>query len=184
MLLCLSVLRVGAGDARLFLPPRADAGFRRHDTSARSCAGTATKGRLIPPARALRFQMMDEAGRSIGRRIGLLAGIVLLGMSCMPALALPSHVAVSAGSFFAAATQCETKDLITPGQTDALVKSLNKYLSASDQTNIQSGYARGLRDSTVYVMELKRWAPFTPDIASCYRVQGVLDDYKSQLDAD
>jgi len=33
------------------------------------------------------------------------------------------------------------------------------------------------------VIQLKRWAPFTPDAASCYRVQGVLDDYKAQLDA-
>lgn len=94
---------------------------------------------------------------------------------------MPGRVAVSAGSFFAAASQCETKNLITPGQTDALVKALTKYLSAPDQSNIQSGYARGLKDSTVYVVELKRWAPFTPDASSCYRVQGVLDDYKSQL---
>jgi hypothetical protein len=27
----------------------------------------------------------------------------------------------------------------------------------------------------------RRWMTFTPDVASCYRVQGVLDDYKAQL---
>jgi hypothetical protein len=34
------------------------------------------------------------------------------------------------------------------------------------------------------VVELKRWTPFTADPTSCYRVQGVLDDYKAQLEAE
>jgi hypothetical protein len=113
-----------------------------------------------------------------------LACIVLLGLWCAPAAAMPSRVAVSAGSFFAAAARCEAQSLISPGQTDALMKALKNYLSASDQTNMQSGYARGIKDSTVYVVEQKRWAAFTPDPTSCYRVQGVLDDYKAQLEAD
>jgi hypothetical protein len=33
----------------------------------------------------------------------------------------------------------------------------------------------------VFVSETKRWIAFTPDNASCYRVQGVLDDYRAQL---
>ena len=99
-----------------------------------------------------------------------------------PASAMPPRVAVSAGSFFAAATQCETRDLISAGQTAALRKALDRYLSASDRRQIEAGYKRGLKDSTLYVVELKSWQPFTPDSSSCYRVQGVLDDYKSHLD--
>ncbi|WP_299807593.1 hypothetical protein [Tardiphaga sp.] len=99
-----------------------------------------------------------------------------------PASAMPSRVAISAGSFFAAATQCETADKITPGQTEALRKALDPYLSPADRRSINSGYARGLKDSRLYVVELKRWEPFTPDSTSCYRVQGVLDDYKAHLD--
>jgi hypothetical protein len=177
MLSCSTALRRRAG-ARLSSTP-ADAAHHRSPPQ-QFRAGTDTKGRLIPPRRALRFQAMG-ASKIIG---GVVAAALLLTLSSTAALAMPSRVAISAGSFFAAAAQCETQNLITPGQTDALIKALNNYLSAADQGNIQSGYARGLKDSTVYVTELKRWAPFTPDAASCYRVQGVLDDYKSQLDAD
>ena len=97
---------------------------------------------------------------------------------------MPQTIAVSAGSFFAAATQCETRDLISPGQTAALRKALDAYLSTSDRRHIESGYNRGLKDSKLYVVELKSWEPFTPDSTSCYRVQGVLDDYKAQLEAE
>ncbi|MBC7583417.1 hypothetical protein FNL55_04955 [Tardiphaga sp. vice352] len=108
------------------------------------------------------------------------AAMTLIAVS--PAAAMPQAVAISAGSFFAAATQCETRDLISAGQTAALRKALDRYLSASDRRQIEAGYNRGLKDSTLYVVELKSWEPFTPDSASCYRVQGVLDDYKSHLD--
>jgi hypothetical protein len=101
-----------------------------------------------------------------------------------PAAAMPARVATSAGSFFAAATRCEAKVLISPGQTAALREALNRYLSAADQRHIATGYAQGMKDSTLYVVELKSWTPFTPDSASCYRVQGVLDDYKAQLDGE
>ena len=110
------------------------------------------------------------------------AATTLIAMS--PAAAMPQRVAISAGSFFAAATQCETRDLISPGQTAALRKALDRYLSTADRRHIEAGYAQGLKDSTLYVVELKRWEPFVPDSASCYRVQGVLDDYKAQVDPD
>jgi hypothetical protein len=119
-----------------------------------------------------------------GRTGGLVMAVALTLLATSPASAMPQRIAVSAGSFFAAATQCETRDLISPGQTASLRKALDAYLSASDKRHIETGYARGLKDSTLYVMELKDWAPFTPDSASCYRVQGVLDDYKSQLEAE
>ncbi|CAN5257093.1 hypothetical protein BH11PSE4_BH11PSE4_38800 [soil metagenome] len=107
--------------------------------------------------------------------------VVLAGLWATPAAAMPSSVATSAGSFFAAATRCETEDFISPGQTSALRTALGRYVSVADRRNIEAGYARGMKDSSVYVVELQRWAPFTPDNASCYRVQGVLDEYKTQL---
>ena len=126
----------------------------------------------------------DCIPRSIRVMRWLAAGIVLLGLSVIPALAMPRSVASSAGSFFAAAAQCETLNLITPGQTEALIKALNNYLSPTDLIHMQNGYARGLKESMVYVVELKRWAPFSADSSSCYRVQGVLDDYKAQLEGN
>lgn len=110
------------------------------------------------------------------------AALTLIAIS--PAAAMPQAVAISAGSFFAAATLCETRDLISPGQTAALRKALDRYLSASDKRHIESGYVRGLKESELYVVELKRWESFVPDSASCYRVQGVLDDYKAQIDPE
>jgi hypothetical protein len=59
--------------------------------------------------------------------------------------------------------------------------ALQPYLSAADKANMQAGFDRGTKDASVYVTETKTWTPFTPDAASCYRVQGVLDDYKGQL---
>ena len=109
-------------------------------------------------------------------------GAAMTLIAVLPAAAMPQAVAISAGSFFAAATQCETRDLISAGQTAALRKALDRYLTAADRRQIEAGFKRGLKDSTLYVVELKGWQPFTPDSASCYRVQGVLDDYKSQLD--
>ena len=109
-------------------------------------------------------------------------GAAMTLIAASSAAAMPQPVAVSAGSFFAAATQCENRDLISPGQTAALRKSLDRYLSTTDRRHIESGYLRGLKESELYVVELKRWEPFTPDSASCYRVQGVLDEYKTQLD--
>jgi hypothetical protein len=119
-----------------------------------------------------------------GRAGSLIMAVLMTLVTISSASAMPQRVAISAGSFFAAATQCETRDLISPGQTAALRKALDRYLTATDRRHIEAGYAQGLRDSTLYVVELKRWEPFTPDSASCYRVQGVLDDYKAQVDPD
>lgn len=112
------------------------------------------------------------------------AATVICGLAATPTSAMPVRVATSAGSFFAAAAQCETLNLITPGQTEALIKALKDYLTPADHIHMQNGYARGLKESMVYVVELKRWAPFAADASSCYRVQGVLDDYKAQLEAN
>jgi hypothetical protein len=98
-----------------------------------------------------------------------------------PGWAMSRSVAVSAGSFFAAAARCEEQSLITSGQTDDLLKALAPYLSKSDKANMEAGRARGGKDSQVFVESEKKWVSFTPDVASCYRVQGVLDDYRMQL---
>jgi len=109
-------------------------------------------------------------------------GLVLLAViSPLPAYAMSRHVALSAGSFFAASVRCEAENLITPGQSKDLMAALRPYLSTADKTHMQEGFDRGTRDASVYVTETKKWTPFTPDNASCYRVQGVLDDYKAQL---
>jgi hypothetical protein len=109
-------------------------------------------------------------------------GIVLLAVSSpLPAQAMSRNVAISAGSFFAAAVRCEAENLITPGQTGELLKALDPYLTASDKAHMQAGMTRGTKESQVFVSETKRWIAFAPDTASCYRVQGALDDYKAQL---
>lgn len=98
-----------------------------------------------------------------------------------PAQAMSRHVAVSAGSFFAAAARCEEQNLITPGQTEHLLEALDPYLSKSDKANMAAGDARAKKTSKVFVESEKKWVSFTPDSTSCYRVQGVLDDYRAQL---
>ena len=98
-----------------------------------------------------------------------------------PAQAMSRHVAVSAGSFFAAAARCEEQNLIAPGQTGHLLEALDPYLSKSDKANMAAGDARGKKRSKVFVESEKKGVSFTPDATSCYRVQGVLDDYRAQL---
>lgn len=147
-----------------------------------SAQGTTTNDELMRVSTTLWccIVAMDETVNST-RYIWVFLFVAALPLS---AHAMSRYTAVSAGSFFAAAARCEAHSLITSGQTDALMKALKPYLSSSDQHNMQSGYIRGEKDSTVYVVQEKRWAPFSPDSSSCYRVQGVLDDYKAQLDAD
>jgi hypothetical protein len=65
-----------------------------------------------------------------------------------------------------------------------LMLVLDRYLSANDRKHILSGFRRGMKDSSVYVEAEGRWIAFTPDDASCYRVQGVLNDYKAALTSD
>ena len=105
----------------------------------------------------------------------------LIVIPTLPAQAMSRHVAISAGSFFAAATRCEEQHLITSGQADDLLRALDPYLSKFDKANMAAGHARGEKDSQVFVEAEKKWVSFTPDAASCYRVQGVLDDYRAQL---
>ena len=109
-------------------------------------------------------------------------GFVLLAVvATTPAHAMSRNVAVSAGSFFAAALQCEAKNLITPGQTGDLLKALVPYLTKSDRTNMAAGHERGEKDHQVYISAERKWLPFVPDTTTCPRVQGVLDDYKAQV---
>jgi hypothetical protein len=105
--------------------------------------------------------------------------IVILPIA--PAQAMSRYVAVSAGSFFAAAARCEEQNLITPGQAEYLLRALDPYLSKSDKENMATGDAHGKKNSQVFVEAEKKWVSFTPDATSCYRVQGVLDDYRAQL---
>ena len=107
--------------------------------------------------------------------------ILIAALLPLSAHAMSRKVAISAGSFFAAALQCESKNLITPGQTEDLLNDLDPYLSTSDRANMAAGRARGEKQSQVFVDTKNKWFAFTPDTASCYRVQGVLDDYKAQL---
>lgn len=105
--------------------------------------------------------------------------IVILPIT--PAQAMSRHVAMSAGSFFAAAARCEEQNLITPGQTEHLLGALDPYLSRSDKAHMATGDTRGKKNSQVFVEAEKKWVSFTPDATSCYRVQSVLDDYRAQL---
>ncbi|MBS0532087.1 MAG: hypothetical protein JSS22_22230 [Proteobacteria bacterium] len=109
--------------------------------------------------------------------------VALAILASIPATAgaMSPNVAVSAGSFFAAAIRCEAANLITPGQTEELLGALDPYLSKSDKTHIAAGRARGEKDGQVFIDTERKWMTFTPDTSSCYRVQGVLDDYKAQL---
>ncbi|HEU4804586.1 MAG TPA: hypothetical protein VFS91_02060 [Nitrobacter sp.] len=99
----------------------------------------------------------------------------------LPAQAMSRYVAISAGSFFAAAARCEEQNLITSGQTDDILRALDPYLSKSDKANMAAGHERAKKDSQVFVEAEKKWVSFVPDATSCYRVQGVLDDYRAQL---
>lgn len=99
----------------------------------------------------------------------------------LPVQAMSRRVAISAGSFFAAAVRCEEQHLITSGQVDDLLRALDPYLSKSDKANMAAGHARGAKDLQVFVEAEKKWVSFVPDATSCYRVQSVLDDYRAQL---
>ncbi|MGO4712573.1 hypothetical protein [Bradyrhizobium sp. 2TAF24] len=88
--------------------------------------------------------------------------------------------ATSAGSFFAAALLCEGHDRIPQGQTKQLMADLAPFLSPRNKSWIQEGFERGLKDQAVFIPE-RGWVKLTTDEAECYRVQGVLDDYRAQL---
>lgn len=109
------------------------------------------------------------------------SGLFVAAFGSTPALAeMSKGVARSAGSFFAAAMSCEQRDRIQGGQTDALRAGLDRYLTEDNKRWIKQGFDKGTRRAQVFVPQTG-WTPFTPDEAGCYRVQGVLDDYKMQL---
>jgi thiazole synthase ThiGH ThiG subunit len=95
--------------------------------------------------------------------------------------ALSKDTAISVGSFFAAAAQCEDRKLIAAGQTKSITRALSRLVSAADKKLIEVGYQRGARESSIYVVQQKQWVTFIPNEAGCHRVRGVLDDYKAQL---
>ena len=108
-------------------------------------------------------------------------GLVFAALGSAPALAeMSKGVARSAGSFFAAAMSCEQRERIQGGQTEALRSSLDRYLTPDNKRWIKQGFDKGARRESVFIPETG-WTPFVPDEAGCYRVQGVLDDYKMQL---
>jgi hypothetical protein len=105
----------------------------------------------------------------------------VIALNCCPALAdMTTRVARSAGSFFAAAMSCERRDKISSGQTAALLAELDRYLSPADKRRMQRGFDKGARRSAVFVPN-KGWVRISFDDADCFRVQGVLDDYKMHL---
>ncbi|MFG3756682.1 hypothetical protein, partial [Klebsiella pneumoniae] len=66
------------------------------------------------------------------------------------------------------------------GQTKQLMADLAPFLSPRNKSWIQEGFERGLKDQAVFIPE-RGWVKLTTDEAECYRVQGVLDDYRAQL---
>ena len=106
---------------------------------------------------------------------------LFLTLCSPPALAdMAKGVARSAGSFFAAAISCEERDKITRGQTAALLAELDRHLSPGDTRQIRHGFASGSQRASVFIPKTG-WTPFSPDDDGCFRVQGVLDDYKMRL---
>ncbi len=111
----------------------------------------------------------------------VIPGLFLTTLSSLPALAdMSKGVARSAGSFFAAAMSCEERDKITRGRTGALLALLERHLTHADMLRIRQGFDSGSRRASVFV-PAQGWIAFSPDDDGCFRVQGVLDDYKMQL---
>jgi len=90
----------------------------------------------------------------------------------------------SAGSLFAAARQCEDRDLISKGQTGLLLTELEPYLSGRNRRWLREGLAEGAKRAAVYVVQQQKWVTFSAAPAGCERVQAVLDDYKAALIGD
>lgn len=111
----------------------------------------------------------------------VIPGLFLTTLSSFPALAeMSKGVARSAGSFFAAAIACEQRDKIQKGQTEALLADLDRFLTPVDKKRMKLGSDRGARLSAVFI-PITGWIPFSPDDDGCFRVQGVLDDYRMRL---
>lgn len=111
----------------------------------------------------------------------VIPGLFLSTLSSLPALAdMSKGVARSAGSFFAAAISCEEREKITRGQTGALLTKIDRHLSSTDKRRIRQGFDTGSRRASVFI-PAQGWIRFSPDDDGCFRVQGVLDDYKMRL---
>ena len=92
-------------------------------------------------------------------------------------------VSRSAGSFFAAATACERNGKIRKDTANELVAKLDRYLTTRNRKWMRQGFKEGERRSSVLVVG-KGWTHIDTDDAACQRIQGVLDDYASQLEGD
>jgi len=115
----------------------------------------------------------------------LLQALALLALSSSTSFAdMSKATSRSAGSLFAAALQCEDRDLITRGQTRHLLEKLQPYLSIRNRRWLREGLAEGTRRAAVYVVQQKNWVEFSADPAGCERVQAVLDDYRAALIGD
>lgn len=121
-------------------------------------------------------------------RTALGSGLLLLGTAVLVLLLLPGEssaemtrpVSLSAGSFFAAGLACERHDLIGQGQIATIMADLDKYLSARNKRWLKDGFDKGLKTSKVFIPE-RGWIDSAADEAECYRVQSVLDEYRSIL---
>jgi hypothetical protein len=111
-----------------------------------------------------------------------LALLVLSASTCLAEMSKPT--ALSAGSFFAAASQCEERDLIARDQTRLLLEKLEPYLSDRNRRWLREGLAEGGRRAAVFLTQQRKWAAFSADTAGCERVQAVLDEYKATLIGD
>ncbi|WP_249122831.1 MULTISPECIES: hypothetical protein [unclassified Bradyrhizobium] len=115
------------------------------------------------------------------RIVPLIVAVLSVAIDSVPASAdMSKDTSTSAGSFFAAALLCEGHDRIPQGQTKQLMKDLEPYLSPRNKSWMQEGFERGLKDQSVFIPK-SGWVKLTSDEAECYRVQGVLDDYRSQI---
>jgi hypothetical protein len=119
------------------------------------------------------------------------SGLLLLVMAMLVLLAWPGQssaemtrpVSLSAGSFFAAGLACERHDRIGQGQIATILSDLDKYLSPRNKRWLKEGFDKGLKTSKVFIPE-RGWIDSVADESECYRVQSVLDEYRSILGAN
>lgn len=111
----------------------------------------------------------------------LIAAAALLAGAAPASAEMSRETSISAGSFFAAAAVCEQNERITKGQTEPMLRQIDKHLSRNNRRWVTEGYQRGKAYAALYVPETKSWTPSTADDAECQRIQAVLDEYKAIL---
>lgn len=116
----------------------------------------------------------------VGSCVAGAVALVLLASSGPSRADMSRPVSQSAGSFFAAGLACEGRDLIPRGQVETIMAELDKYLSARNKKWMKEGFEEGKKKSKVLVPG-RGWVDSAADEAECYRVQGVLDEYKGIL---